>query len=167
MAIGLGRWVLAACSLSVAGCVLSSTPIAVQRASREFGCPVEKVGMIPRSDIASSVYDVAACGQRARYSCFWLENGAYLEGNQLLSDGCAREPDPPKWDPDPAAVASLPGHPAGIPYGQPWSQSRNVCADATQSGCIYRDDAGAWQWRPLRPRLDSFSYCGSGMICDY
>ena len=64
-----------------------------RRAAREFGCPRERIGILDRSDVAYGLYDLAACGQRARYMCVGISR-------------CIREPDPPKWDPDPALCFS-------------------------------------------------------------
>ena len=53
------------------------------RAANELRCPGAQVGVAPRPDISDGTFDVDACGQRARYTCF--ANGA----KEL---GCAREP---------------------------------------------------------------------------
>jgi hypothetical protein len=73
---------------------------AIRRASREFSCPEEKIGLIERADISDNLYDIEACGHRARYLCIISSRGVVT--------ACMREPDPPKWDPDPKDVASLP-----------------------------------------------------------
>ena len=72
---------------------------AIQRASREFTCPEERIGLIERADISNNLYDIEACGHRVRYMCV----------TPYRSDiSCLREPDPSKWDPDPKEVAGLP-----------------------------------------------------------
>jgi hypothetical protein len=65
---------------------------ALQRASREFSCPPERVNVLSRDDVSESLFDVEACGQRARYNCP-LTQAAPLD--------CIREPDPIRWEPDP------------------------------------------------------------------
>jgi len=94
---------------TVAGCALpivllaESTErgdIAVRRAAREFSCPPSKIGALSRSDIAHGLVDVEACGRRARYICTWGPN---------VDDRCTREPDPARWDPDPALCRNTDG----------------------------------------------------------
>lgn len=89
---------------------------AVQRASREFSCPPAKIGVIERSDIADSLFDLEACGHRARYSCFY--NDPYGRGYAVIGETgrnqCIREPDPDAWSPDPQAIASMPAPESGV-----------------------------------------------------
>lgn len=51
-------------SLAFAGCFALPADFAIQRASKEFHCPPEKIGVVQRSDVADHVYDLEACGQR-------------------------------------------------------------------------------------------------------
>jgi hypothetical protein len=60
---------------------------AFRRASKEFSCPTDKINLVQRDDIVSGLFDLEACGQRARYNCRQNE--------------CFREPEPARWDPDP------------------------------------------------------------------
>jgi len=125
----------------VAGCAglsacIWTTDVVVQRASREFGCPAANVVAVERSDIADQLYDVAACGQRARYTCIYGEN---------VPIQCIREPNPPRWDPDPVVIASLPGPPGAAPSVP---EVRQICGEETVTACLYKDGKGAWQWRP-------------------
>lgn len=110
----------AAICLAGTGCV-SLADVAVNRASREFVCPADRIGILARSDISMNLYDLEACGHRARYSCLESEN---------LPATCVREPDPPKWDPDPKAVASMP-QPARFDFisGVSHGKYRRICAD--------------------------------------
>jgi len=83
----------------VAGCIVGPDAL-VHRVSNEFQCDPAQVNVLERHDIADTVCDVEACGQRGRYSCVGGgKNGVY---------GCIHEPDPPAWDPDPALAANLP-----------------------------------------------------------
>jgi hypothetical protein len=80
--------VLVIAAVGIAGCM----PVgysAVGRVEREFSCPSYKIGMLKRDDISPGLVDVDACGQRARYMC-------------VRRWECVREPDPVRWDPDPA-----------------------------------------------------------------
>src|SRR5262245_16068795 len=79
-----------------AGCV---SGVLIRRASNEFACDPSRVNVLERRDIDPYVYDVEACGQLARYSC--------VGGGRHGVYGCVHEPDPPKWDPDPALAAYL------------------------------------------------------------
>ena len=111
------------------GCVLQLE--AVRRASNEFSCPPDRIATVARTDIAANVYDLNVCGTQVRYAC--------------VRGGCVREPDPPKWDLDPALVNSFP---------KPLRVSRNaevaqVCGrdELSQShDCLERDGTG-WRWR--------------------
>ncbi len=53
------------------------------RAAHELRCPTDEVGVAPRPDISDGTFDVEACGQRARYTCF---------ARRARGLGCAREP---------------------------------------------------------------------------
>ena len=78
---------------SGAGCNLWLTEgdLAVQRATKEFSCPAGKTGILSRSDIYPGLFDVDACGQRARYHCIL---------GKLWT--CIREPDPAHWHSEPS-----------------------------------------------------------------
>lgn len=142
--------------LGAAGCRTLTGDLAVQRASKEYVCPTEKVGVIQRSDISDHVYDLEACGQRVRYSCRSLP-----DDNLLLTENdpnqCVREKDPPKWDPDPAAIASLPrpSSPDRLVRSTA-GEARRICgvcdartgANCPADGCIFRDNGS---WRPRGP----------------
>jgi hypothetical protein len=115
------------------GCAFQLEP--VRRASNEFSCPTDRIAAVARTDIAANVYDLNACGTLVRYDC--------------VRQQCIREPDPPKWDLDPALVSSLP---------KPLSVSRSdggvaqVCRrdELSQCGdCLERDGTG-WRWRRRR-----------------
>ena len=111
---------MATVCIAATGCVCLAD-VAANRASREFACPPEQVGVLERSDISTSVYDLEACGHRARYSC--------LVSNSLPAT-CVREPDPPKWDPDPKAIASLPRPPSsGLVTRSSKGEYRRICAN--------------------------------------
>ena len=71
----------------------------MQRATRELSCPADKVGVLDRTDISEGLVDVEACGHRARYMCIW--------GHTAWQ--CVREPDPARWDPDPALCSQHDG----------------------------------------------------------
>jgi len=129
---------LGACTLGAAGCLPGPPTVAIQRASKEFGCPDDKVAVAERGDISDSIYDVAACGRRARYSCFWVD-----DGSSVASVQCVREPDPPRSDPDPMALASLPRPTAAYP-----SNVTRICG-GNEGDCLERV-GGSWRWRPLR-----------------
>jgi hypothetical protein len=70
--------------------------LALHRAAREFSCPPERVNVVSRADISRGLNDVEACGQRARYMCTTTP----------YADNCVREPNPARWDPDPALCRS-------------------------------------------------------------
>ena len=95
---------------------------AIQRASREFSCPEEKIGLIERDDLSNNLYDIEACGHRARYTCVVSTTGVVT--------ACVREPDPPKWDPDPKDVARLPrphGNYDRLRFSS--GEARRICRD--------------------------------------
>ena len=123
--------VASACA-GIAGCVLPGD-VAIRRASREYSCPDEKIGVIQRSDISPDVYDLYACGHRARYSCFDADP---QEGSCVAEDcvHCVREPDPERWDPDPKEVAKLPAPHDPVEVQRLRStpgEARRVCRDQT------------------------------------
>jgi hypothetical protein len=145
--LGLFLFWLAVITVCAAGCVAAVVaPLglpaiqceargehAVQRASREFACPPERIGVIKRTDISEDLYDLDACGQRARYSC--PKNGHTTQ--------CIREPDPTQWDPDPRMVASLPQPEFGTDPGLcPPGNTRRICRDRADfernRNCIIR-----------------------------
>ena len=108
----------------------------ISRASNEFTCPRERVQVVDRQDIAEGLYDVGACGHRARYMC--IENDPTYGPGQ-----CVHEPDPPRWDPDPVTVASLP-RPDGMGDGR----VARLCARGGRTepaDCLKRND-GVWRW---------------------
>ncbi len=124
--------VLVLMSLGVApfGCAIQLE--AVNRASREFSCPPEQIAAVQRTDIASNVYDLDACGTMVRYSCISGENTPVQ---------CTREPDPMRWDLDPALVVALPGQP-GV------ARTAAVCdryALGTCTPCLERSGE-SWRW---------------------
>jgi hypothetical protein len=142
---------LGAGTLGAAGCLAGPQTVALQRASHEFACAGDKVAVVQRGDISDSVYDVAACGHRARYSCFWVGQDA------TASVQCVREPDPSASDPDPVALAGLPRPPSAAAYP---SNMLRICA-RDDGDCLARSEDGSWRWRP--PRHES-SQCG-GASC--
>ena len=89
--------VVAIATANAAGCMLYSMSTlgggpALRRAAREFSCPPDKVGVLKRPDIADGLFDVDACGQRARYMCTLGPTDVQ----------CISEPVPARWDQDPA-----------------------------------------------------------------
>jgi len=122
----------------------------VQRVSNEFECDPARVNVLERHDIADTVYDVEACGRRGRYSC--------VGGGQHGVYGCIHEPDPPKWDPDPALAANLPAPrwpPSATP---PVGQRRRICGRRERE-CDFKEN-GVWQWRSGDASISSDG-CGS------
>ena len=106
---------------------------AIQRAPKEFACPPAKIGVIKRTDISEDLYDLDACGQRARYSCPTNKD----------TTQCIREPDPAEWDPDPKMIASLPQPESGTDSGWcPPGNTRRICRDRADfersRNCIIR-----------------------------
>ena len=129
--IGAIALVAAWALFSPLGCAATWLPgdVAIQRAAREFSCPPPKISIVQRSDVADSVFDLAACGQRVRYSC--LLDGAYAEG-AIYTDSpyrCIREPDPAKWDPDPTLIASLPQPQVPLSLRSSPGEARRICRD--------------------------------------
>jgi hypothetical protein len=117
-------------ALFAAGCATNWTP-AIRRASREFACPEEKIVLIERADLSDDLFDIEACGHRARYMCVFA--GKYQPNH------CIREPDPPRWDPDPKDVETLANRqqPSSAPFHAPSSPSQvrhvRVCHDRDES----------------------------------
>ena len=116
------RWWLGLLTVCLAssGCYSVQAYRAAHRASREFACPVDAVRLLYRGDVASGLFDVEACGNRARYVCFTAKR----------TGRCIREPDPSRWSPDPKngiAFSDLPRErpkricreKENIPYGGP------------------------------------------------
>lgn len=122
---------------SLAGCVLPD-PL-VGRVSREFECEPPRVNVLERHDIAYELYDVEACGRRGRYSCVGGGRGGVYR--------CIHEPDPPKWDPDPALAATLPAAAGSDPSAPPSTGSRRRICGPNENACVF-EQQGAWQWRP-------------------
>jgi hypothetical protein len=106
----------------------------VQRASNEFACPQQRIEVIDRRDIAAGLYDVDACGARARYMCFQTGRSR---------GACVHEPDPPRWDPDPTLVASLPRPPGMSGDGR----LARICPrdESSEDDCL-KMEGGAWHW---------------------
>jgi hypothetical protein len=126
--------VLGSLGLASIGC---AGPIAaVDRASREFSCPPERIAAVERNDIASNVYDLNVCGAMIRYSCTW-------GGHAPVQ--CTREPAPAKWDIDPTLVAALP-RPLSVPadFGTPAVCDSRTPVDRCRP-CLERDGPG-WRW---------------------
>jgi hypothetical protein len=128
--------VLGSIGLAAIGCAV--VPIeAVNRASREFSCPSERIAAVQRADIARNVYDLNACGTMVRYSCIWGEH---------TPAQCTREPSPATWDIDPGQALTIP-RPLGVPADLRTPmvcdlQALNMC-----SPCLERDGA-SWRWHP-------------------
>jgi hypothetical protein len=120
-----------------AGCFPQYSAL-VRRASNEFSCDPARVNVIARNDIAYGLHDVEACGQRARYNCV---GGASRHDDPYR---CIREPDPPRWDPDPAQAASLPADPREPPSNG--GVTRRICGPE-EHDCAF-NEGGVWRWRP-------------------
>jgi hypothetical protein len=84
----------------ISGACVEMRNTLVIRASGELTCPSERLNLLERGDLGPGVYDVEACGRRARYTC--------IEQQKQSTMTCVHEPDPPAWDPDPLQVATLP-----------------------------------------------------------
>jgi hypothetical protein len=115
------------------GCAFQSE--AIRRASKELSCPPDRIATVARTDIAANVYDLNACGTLVRYACVSGEN---------VPEQCIREPDPPKWDLDPALVNSLP-KPGGVSAS---ARVAKVCEPGDLfrcDDCLERVGAG-WRW---------------------
>jgi hypothetical protein len=131
----LVAFVVAGGAALCAGCVPDAL---VQRASNEFACPQQRIEVIDRRDIAAGLYDVDACGSRARYMCF--QTG---RGGRTMGGACVHEPDPPRWDPDPTLVASLPRPPGMSGDGR----LARICPrnESPEDDCLTME-GGAWHW---------------------
>ncbi|HLK92425.1 MAG TPA: hypothetical protein VKZ18_21195 [Polyangia bacterium] len=125
---------LAGLAVALGGCAAEAV---FQRASNEFACPRQRIEVVDRGDIAEGLYDVDACGARARYMCIDNESTA-------VPVQCVREPDPARWDPDPVQVASLP-RPSGMPDD---GRVARLCPrdDRRQADDCLRMEAGGWRW---------------------
>ena len=145
----LGALALAFAAAGFGGCVTETETLA-DRASNEFICPRERVNLLARDDIAPGLYDVEACGQRARYSC--------VGGRRHVPRRCVHEPDPAKWDPDPAFAAHLPALDPLMPSDV---HAASVCArggvETTDCDCLGRSGS-SWSWR----RCEAASTASSG-----
>jgi hypothetical protein len=175
---------LAGLCLGAVGCFATPPEVAVQRASKEFACPSEKITVVQRADITESLYDVNVCGQRARYACINTGGRDGYPGSVGIAVGiggvaaavalaavpyddgapaeCIREPDPARWDPDPILIASLPGPPGSATGGPQNGKVRRICGDSGYGDCLYRDN-GAWRWRP--PQTPSCPGSAVGLTC--
>jgi len=135
-------------SLGLASIGCASVPIeAVNRASREFSCPSERIAAVQRADIASNVYYLNVCGAMVRYSC--IDVCGAMAGTSCVSVEntpvqCTREPPPPRWDLDPAQVVTLP-RPAGVPTDLQTPATCDSYALRACLPCLERSDAG-WRW---------------------
>lgn len=130
----VGPLVVFAVAGGVAMCGGCAPDALIQRASNEFGCPQQRIEVIDRWDIAAGLYDVDACGSRARYMCFQTRRS---------SGACVHEPDPPRWDPDPTLVASLPRPPGMSGDGR---LARICSRDESSEGDCLKMEGGAWHW---------------------
>src|SRR5215471_14104576 len=145
---------LAVVAAGAVGCFPYQQHPLIHRASNEFQCAPARINVVARRDLSYGLYDVEACGYRARYSCF----GGY----RYEPYRCMREADPPKWDPDPALAVNLPPGPLASTGEAPsvgtW---RQICGPLDDACAFWQD--GAWRWRP--PRVIS---CGGGYgtVCD-
>lgn len=145
--MNLPRGLVAVCGcVGATGCLAFPADFAIERASKEFNCPPEKIGVIQRTDISDYVYDLDACSQRARYACL------SFAGDDLTTLGveptqCVREPDPAQWDPDPGAISSLPRSLNPIQHLRSTpGEGRRVCeptVDRYADDCIFRE-RGSW-----------------------
>ena len=149
-----GVWptvMVAVLAVGATGCASFPDPL-VRRASIEFECEPTRINVIERSDIGYEVYDVEACGQRVRYSC--------VGGYRYERYHCIHEPDPPRWDPDPALAADIPSSASPKAPSSRLGQRRRICGPQEHE-CAFKQ-AGFWYWRP-RPACDSSSY---GSMCE-
>lgn len=104
------------------GCLVFSVA-PVERASSELACAPENINVISRDDIAFGLFDVEACGRRARYNCVYPYKSY---------PSCTREPDPAVWDPDPASLWDLLQPPGTPPTGY---REAHMCPLARGSDC--------------------------------
>jgi hypothetical protein len=126
--------------LSACGCVRAEESV-LHRAALDAHCPIQKINVLSREDIGEDLYDVEACGFRARYQCD--ADDEPLVGTPAALAGavtaCARQPDPAVWDPDPATLP--------VPHKDPEAQRVvRMCGDGLDDECLYRG-AGSWEWR--------------------
>jgi hypothetical protein len=146
--------IVAVVGVAVSGC--SMTHPLIHRVSNEFECAPARINVVARRDVSFELYDVEACGHRARYSC--------VGGGRYEPYHCVHEPDPPKWDPDPALAASLPHGPPSRFTGADPSEGtwRRICGSQGDDACAFWQD-GTWSWRPAR-----VPPCGGGYgtVCD-
>ena len=147
---------LTAVASGVGSCMPLDNPLLV-RVSNELACAPAGINVLVRGDVGYRVFDVEACGQRARYSC--------VGGHRYERYHCIREPDPPRWDPDPALAANLPPGPPGTPADWDGAQAghwRRICGPLDRECAIKQD--GAWRWRPYKPLLCADPYATH--VCD-
>lgn len=131
----VGRYVVLGSLGLLCACIGWGYPIeAVNRASREFSCPAERIAAVQRADIAENVYDLNVCGAMVRYSC--------ISGEETPVQ-CTREPPPPRWDLNPAAVAALPR-----PVGVPTNLTPAVCDSYALANCVpcFERNGAGWRW---------------------
>ena len=126
-------FVLAGSTALCGGCAVDAV---VERASNEFTCPRERITVIEREDIATGLYDLDACGSRARYMCVKTDDPVVVEQ-------CVHEPDPSRWDPDPALVASIP-RPLGMSGDR---RIARICPrnEPLEDDCL-KLESGTWRW---------------------
>jgi hypothetical protein len=139
MRMRLRRLVVVAC-LSACGCVRAEESV-LHRAALDGHCPMQKISVLSRDDLADDLYDVEACGFRARYRCD--ADDVPLIGTPAALAGavtaCVRQPDPSVWDPDPATLA--------VPRTDSEAQRVvRMCGDGLDDDCLYRGDR-SWEWR--------------------
>jgi hypothetical protein len=134
--------VAGALCVGMSGCCAFGLEALLGRASNEFACPRERIEVIRRNDIGPGTYDLDACGSKARYTCISADD-TYPPDVR-----CVREPDPSRWDPDPALLPSLPRPPGMSGDGrQAW-----ICyqGEKQTDNCLVRE-AGGWRWNYHQP----------------
>ncbi len=132
LAFGVGALVLDGC--------FSPETVPVERAMTEFKCARRNISVIERADVGQDVFDVEACGGRARYQCTFARNAM----------SCAREPDPPVWSPDPASLSDL-----MQPSGAPPTDYRiaHICNMPRGGDCdCFASNATSWQFYSCKKR---------------
>ena len=152
----VGPLVIVALAGGAAMCGGCAGDALVERASNEFACPRERIEVIDRGDIAAGLYDLDACGSRARYMCIQVGR---RPGSVGAAVQCIHEPDPPRWDPDPTLVASLPRPPGMSSDGR----LARICPrdDLFADGCL-KMEGGAWRWYRRLP-ASAETHGGLGM----
>ena len=130
----LGALVVLATTLILSSCGAFGLDALLRRASNELACPRERIEVIRRNDLTSATYDVEACGSRARYTCVSADDN-------LPDVQCVREPDPARWDPDPALLATLPRPPGASGDGRVAS----ICYQGERADCLRREGS-RWRW---------------------